>query len=109
MTRELKLLPRAERSLNDISQWTEERFGPEQATTYIARIRARLHDVQFGTAHLRRLDKITGNPRHSDAWAVRAGEHFLILSLSADQIIVLDVRHTRSDPGNFLEIPDLKD
>ena len=109
MTRELKLTPRAERSLDDINNWTTEHFGPSQANAYIAGIRERLRAVLAGTAHLRRLDKVTGNPNHKEAWAVRAGEHFLILSLSDEHIIVLDVRHTRSNPEKFLDIPDLKD
>ena len=51
----------------------------------------------------RPLERWTGNPAHSNLWYLRAGEHFLILAVETDRVVVLDIPHTRSNPLTYLD------
>ncbi|MEO0692668.1 MAG: type II toxin-antitoxin system RelE/ParE family toxin [Pseudomonadota bacterium] len=97
MRRDVRLLPRAVRKLEQIDEWTQAQFGARQAERYLGQINARLLAVADGDAHIRQLSSLTGDDRHSAIVLLRAGEHFLILDLRRDVIRVVDIVHTRSD------------
>jgi plasmid stabilization system protein ParE len=100
--RDVVLTPRALDRLAEIRAWTAERFGEEQAVQYLALLRRRMEAAASGTAHLRPLDRFTGQRRHAGFFVTRAGRHFLVLDLSDTQIRILDIPHSQSNPASFL-------
>ena len=99
MTTELSIVfsAEAERRLDDIARYTLERFGPAQVMIYRSEIVERLLAASRGQAHIRPLSRLSGQNRHADLTVLRAGEHFLVLSIETDLLRVLDIVHTRSD------------
>ncbi|WP_158969619.1 type II toxin-antitoxin system RelE/ParE family toxin [Chachezhania sediminis] len=90
-----RLTPRAQDSLVDIALWTIQTFGPAQAEAYEAEVLDRCQAVAAGHALLRDCSVFVG-----EAGALsyaRAGEHFLIVHEMADEIVIVDILHSRSD------------
>lgn len=87
----------AERRLEEIARFTRERFGDAQVMIYQTTIVDRVVAASQGVAHLRPLSRLSGQSRHHDLMVLRAGEHFLVLSLEPDLLNVLEIVHTSSD------------
>lgn len=107
MSRTYRLTRRAEESLAGIARWTIKTFGTLQAEVYEEEIIARCNAIVDGTVHSRSCSVIFDNAQ--DLRYVRAGEHFLIFLEQSEEIIVVDILHSRSDlPRHIARLAALK-
>ncbi|MCA0871376.1 type II toxin-antitoxin system RelE/ParE family toxin [Seohaeicola saemankumensis] len=97
MPKPWRLTRAAEASLIDIARWTVETFGPRQAAAYEEDLIAACRDIAAGTAHSQDCRRIVDPDLPEDLRFARAGEHFVVFIEEAQQIIVLDFLHSRSD------------
>lgn len=95
MSRSLRLTRRAEASLTEIARWTIETFGLRQAEEYEAELLSRFEGLLNGQAHSRSCAVLVNDA--ADLRFVRAGEHFLVFLERPDEIIIVDILHSRSD------------
>ncbi|MEO1606998.1 MAG: type II toxin-antitoxin system RelE/ParE family toxin [Pseudomonadota bacterium] len=95
MARSFRLTRRAEDSLVDIARWTIDRFGPRQAELYKAELLARCEAIAGGEAHSRSCSVLLDAAQHLKY--LRAGEHFLVFVERPEEVIIVDVLHSRSD------------
>lgn len=95
MSRSFRLTRRAEASLVEIAQWTIDTFGPRQAEIYEAELLARCEAILDGQAYSRRCSILVDGAE--DLRFIRAGEHFLVFLDRPDEVIIVDVLHSRSD------------
>ena len=95
MSRTLRLTRRAEASLVEIAKWTIEQFGLKQADLYEAELLTRCQAILSGQAHSRSCAVLVDNA--ADLRFARAGEHFLVFLDQPDEVIIVDILHSRSD------------
>lgn len=95
MSRSLRLTRRAEASLVEIAKWTIEQFGVKQADLYEAELLSRCQAILNGQAHSRSCAVLVDDA--ADLRFARAGEHFLVFLDQPDEVIIVDILHTRSD------------
>ena len=95
MNRSLRLTRRAEASLVEIAKWTIEQFGLKQADLYEAELLTRCQAILNGQAHSRSCAVLVDDA--ADLRFARAGEHFLVFLDQPDEVIVVDILHSRSD------------
>lgn len=95
MSRSFRLTRRAEGSLTEIARWTIENFGLRQAELYEAELLIRCEGILSGQAHSRSCAVLVDDA--DDLRFVRAGEHFLVFLDKPDEIIIVDILHSRSD------------
>ena len=95
MSRSLRLTRRAEASLVEIAKWTIEQFGVKQADLYEAELLTRCQAILNGQAHSRSCAVLVDDA--ADLRFARAGEHFLVVLDQPDEVIIVDILHTRSD------------
>jgi len=95
MSRSLRLTRRAETSLVEIAKWTIEQFGLKQADLYEAELLTRCQAILNGQAHSRGCAVLVDNA--ADLRFARAGEHFLVFLDQPDEVIIVDILHSRSD------------
>ncbi|MDE2789265.1 MAG: type II toxin-antitoxin system RelE/ParE family toxin [Paracoccaceae bacterium] len=107
MTRSLRLTRRAEDRLVEIAHWTIERFGPRQADIYELELLALYKAVTKGEVRGRSCAKLVDDAE--DLMFLRAGEHFLVFLERPDEVIVVDIPHSRSDlPRHVAALSALK-
>ncbi|MGQ3101488.1 MAG: type II toxin-antitoxin system RelE/ParE family toxin [Sphingopyxis solisilvae] len=88
MTRYL-LSPAARRDINDIWLYTADRWGVDQADTYVGQIEENLRKAASGL----RIAQAIG-----DEWKIRSGHHLCIYTKQADDlIVVIRILHERMD------------
>ncbi|WP_299048842.1 type II toxin-antitoxin system RelE/ParE family toxin [uncultured Tateyamaria sp.] len=93
--------------LVEIARWTIENFGPRQAEIYEAELLARCEAVLQGQAYSRRCSVLVDGAE--DLRFIRAGEHFLIFLNRPDEVIIVDILHSRSDlPRHVAALTALK-
>lgn len=95
MSRSLRLTRRAEASLVEIAKWTIERFGLKQAELYENEVLTRCQAILNGQAHSRSCAVLVDDA--ADLRFARAGEHFLLFLDQPDEVIIVDILHSRSD------------
>ena len=95
MIRFLRLTRRAEASLVEIAKWTIKQFGLKQAELYENEVLARCQAILSGQAHSRSCAVLVNEA--ADLRFARAGEHFLIFLDQPDEVIIVDILHSRSD------------
>ena len=95
MSRSFRLTRRAENSLVDIARWTISTFGPQQADIYEAELLLRCQLIVNGQAHSRSCTSLVDDA--ADLRFCRAGEHFLVFLDQRDEVIIVDILHSRSD------------
>ena len=95
MSRSLRLTRRAEASLVEIAKWTIEQFGLKQADLYEAELLTRCQAILNGQAHSRSCAVLVDDA--ADLRFARAGEHFLVFLDQPDEVIIVDILHSRSD------------
>ena len=106
MSRSLRLTRRAEESLVEIATWTIENFGLEQAELYENEVLTRCQAILNGLAHSRSCAVLVDDA--ADLRFARAGEHFLVFLDQPDQVIIVDILHSRSDlPGHVAALVTL--
>jgi plasmid stabilization system protein ParE len=107
MSRSFRLTRRAEASLTEIARWTIENFGLRQAELYEAELLSRCEGVLNGQAYSRSCAVLVDES--VDLRFVRAGEHFLVFLDRPDEIIIVDILHSRSDlPRHIAALMALK-
>ena len=95
MSRSFRLTRRAEDSLVEIARWTIATFGPRQADIYEAELLARCEAIVNGQAHSRSCSILVDDA--ADLRYLRAGEHFLVFLDRPEEIVIVDILHSRSD------------
>ena len=95
MSRSLRLTRRAEASLVEIAKWTIEQFGLKQAELYENEVLTRCQAILNGQAHGRSCAVLIDEA--ADLRFARAGEHFLVFLDQPDEVIIVDILHSRSD------------
>jgi len=95
MSRSLRLTRRAEASLVEIAKWTIEQFGLKQAELYENEVLTRCQAILNGQAHSRSCAVLIDEA--ADLRFARAGEHFLVFLDQPDEVIIVDILHSRSD------------
>ncbi len=95
MSRSFRLTRRAEASLMEIASWTIKNFGLRQAEIYEAELLNRCEGILSGQAHSRSCAVLVDEA--NDLKFVRAGEHFLVFLDQPDEVVIVDVVHSRSD------------
>lgn len=107
MSRSFRLTRRAEASITEIARWTIENFGLRQAELYEAELLSRCEGILSGQAHSRSCAVLVDEA--VDLRFVRAGEHFLIFLDKPDEVIIVDILHSRSDlPRHVIALTALK-
>jgi len=95
MSRSFRLTRRAEASLIEIARWTIDNFGIKQAEHYETELISRCQAILNGQAHSRSCAVLVDHA--DDLRFVRAGEHFLVFLDHPDEVIIVDILHSRSD------------
>ena len=95
MSRSFRLTRRAEESLIEIALWTIESFGQGQADIYEAELLSRCDAIVNGQAHSRSCSILIDDAE--DLRYSRAGEHFLVFLDRPEEVIIVDILHSRSD------------
>ena len=95
MSRSFRLTRRAEESLIEIALWTIESFGQGQADIYEAELLSRCDAIVNGQAHSRSCSILIDDAE--DLRYSRAGEHFLAFLDRPEEVIIVDILHSRSD------------
>lgn len=97
MPKPWRLTRAAERSLIDIATWTVETFGPRQAAAYEDDLISVCRDIAAGTAQSQDCRRIIDPDLPDDLRFARAGQHFVVFIENAEQVIIIDFLHSRSD------------
>lgn len=97
MPKPWRLTRAAEASLIDIARWTIETFGPRQAAAYEDDLIAACCEIAAGTALSQDCRRIIDPDLPKDLRFARAGQHFVIFIEDAEQVIIVDFLHGRSD------------
>jgi len=97
MPKPWRLTRQAEASLVDIATWTHQTFGPRQAAAYEEDLIAACRDIAAGTAMSQDCRRIIDPDLPEDLRFARCGQHFVIFVEDAEQVIIVDFLHGRSD------------
>lgn len=107
MSRSFRLTHRAEDSLVEIARWTIDNFGTRQADIYEAELLSRCEMNVNGQAHSRSCSILVDDA--ADLRYLRAGEHFLVFLDRTEEVIIVDILHSRSDlPRHIAALTALK-
>ncbi len=107
MSRSFRLTRRAEASLTEIARWTIENFGLRQTELYEAELLNRCESILNGQAYSRSCAVLVDEA--DDLRFVRAGEHFLVFLDQPDEVIIVDILHSRSNlPRHMAALMALK-
>jgi toxin ParE1/3/4 len=97
MPKSWRLTRIAEASLADIANWTYRTFGPRQAAAYEDDLIVRCAEIAAGTALSQDCRRIIDPELPEDLRFARCGQHFIIFVEDAEQVIIIDFLHARSD------------
>ena len=97
MPKPWRLTRQAERSLVEIARWTFQTFGPRQAEAYEADLIARCVAIAAGGAPSQDCRRLIDPDLVDDLRFTRVGQHFIVFVDMPDQVIIVDVLHSRSD------------
>ena len=97
MPKPWRLTRAADRSLIDIAIWTVETFGPRQAAAYEEDLIAVCRNIAAGMAQSQDCRRIIDPDLNEDLRFARAGQHFVVFVEVAEQVIIIDFLHSRSD------------
>ena len=103
MPKPWRLTRAAEASLIEIAHWTLETFGPRQAAAYEEDLIARCEEIAAGVAMSQDCRRIIDPGLPEDLRFARCGQHFVIFVEEAEQVIIIDFLHARSDLPRRLE------
>jgi len=97
MPKPWRLTRAAERSLIDIAIWTVETFGSRQAVAYEEDLISTCQDIAAGMAQSQDCRRIIDPDLPEDLRFARAGQHFVVFVEDAEQVIIIEFLHSRSD------------
>ena len=106
MPKPWRLTRGAEAWLVDIARWTIKTFGQRQAAAYEEDLIAVCRDIAAGTALSQDCRRIIDPDLPEDLRFARAGQHFVVFIENAEQVIIIDFLHSRSDlPRRLANLP----
>lgn len=109
MPKPWRLTRGAEASLAEIARWTVETFGPRQAAAYEDDLIAVCIAIASGTALTQDCRRIVDPDLPEDLRFARAGQHFVIFIDGAEQVVIVDFLHVRSDlPRRLADLSPLR-
>ena len=97
MPRPWRLTRAAEAALTEIARWTADTFGPRQAAAYEDDLIATCRAIAAGTALSHDCRRLIAPDLPEALRFARAGQHFIVFLDSPDQVIFVDILHSRSD------------
>ena len=97
MPRPWRLTRAAEAALTDIARWTTDTFGPRQAAAYEDDLIATCRAIAAGTALSHDCRRLIAPDLPEALRFARAGQHFIVFLDTPDQVIIVDILHSRSD------------
>lgn len=97
MPKPWRLTRAAEASLIGIARWTVETFGARQAAAYEEDLITTCRDIAAGEAVTQDCRRLIDPDLQADLRFARAGQHFIIFIEEAEQLIIVDFLHARSD------------
>lgn len=97
MPKHWRLTRAAAVSLVDIARWTSETFGPRQTTAYEEDLIALCRALAEGAAPSQDCRRIIDPDLPENLRFSRAGQHFVVFVEDAEQVIIVDFLHSRSD------------
>ena len=97
MPKPWRLTRAAEASLIEIARWTNKTFGPRQAMAYEDDLIALCREIAEGSATSQDCRQIIDPELPEDLRFARSGQHFVIFVEQADQVIIVEFLHSRSD------------
>lgn len=95
MNRTFRLTRQAEDSLVGIAVWTLQNFGLRQADIYEAEVIARCEAIAKREVTSRSCSALVSGAEGLQF--ARAGEHFLVFLENNEEVVIVDVLHSRSD------------
>ncbi|MEF0943277.1 type II toxin-antitoxin system RelE/ParE family toxin [Rhizobium sp. BR 362] len=95
--KKLVFLPKAASDIDQIYDYTEEKWGYEQAEDYVFALRDRCHALVKGIARGRKVGGIK-----PDYLALVSGSHFIIYKDAAQTITIVRILHQRMNIGAHL-------
>jgi toxin ParE1/3/4 len=96
----------AEAALIEIARWTVETFGPRQAAAYEDDLIATCRGIAAGTAMTHDCRRLIDPDLPENLRVARAGQHFVVFIEDAEQVIIIDFLHSRSDlPRRLASVP----
>lgn len=90
--RQISFTPRAERDIDEIFEYTADRWGHAQAEDYIGKIRARCAAIASGALVGRGASDI--RPGYRRLWV---GAHVIFYRAAQDRIEIIRILHARMD------------
>lgn len=99
--RVLRVTATARRDVDAIAQWTEQRWGRDQALSYVGRIKAAFQTIRTNPEiGKERFDLSPG----FQAFAV--AQHVVFYQLIGERVEVIRVLHRRMLPGRYVAADD---
>ncbi|AVA23312.1 MULTISPECIES: type II toxin-antitoxin system RelE/ParE family toxin [unclassified Rhizobium] len=89
--------PKAASDIDQIYDYTEEKWGYQQAEDYVFAMRDRCHALLNGTARGRKVGGI-----RSDYLALAYGSHFIIYKDGVQTLTIVPILHRRMNIGAHL-------
>lgn len=97
MSKPWRLTRQASSAFLEIARWTTQTFGPRQAAAYEEDLIARCAEIAAGTAVTQGCRDMIDPDLPEDLRFARAGQHFVVFVDYPEQVIIIDVLHSRSD------------
>ena len=98
----VRLTGRARAAFRDIGQWTDQRFGHQQAARYLEEIAEQIQSLADGRIVGRDCRILVAADLPENLRFTRAGRHFIIYVQTDGEIVVLDFLHQAMDlPGKI--------
>jgi toxin ParE1/3/4 len=101
-----ELSPRADRRLEQISDFTRERFGSKQAAKYVKSLLNSCRRIAQGHAATRSCHDVFAANLRSDLRFARGERHFIVFTESPTVVLIVDFIHQSSDFAKRLETPE---
>ena len=92
------LRPDAEADIEDVTDYTIEQWGPEQARTYVRELRRAIELLATTALRHPLYDNVYPSLRRK-----RSGMHHIYYLVSQDFVDVVNVIHVQRDPGLHLK------
>ena len=107
MPKPWRLTRQASASIAEIARWTYETFGARQASAYEQDLIARCVEIASGTTISQDCRRLIDPELAEDLRFARAGQHFVVFIETAEQVVIVDFLHSRSDlPRRLASLTD---
>lgn len=97
MIRPVRLTREADSRLDEIFDWTFDRFGPRQAERYQTKLKAAFDRLAEGTLRGRSARVEFGEGMPEGLLFVRVERHVVLFVETAEEVVVVDVLHGAMD------------